>query len=211
MIATIRRLARDLLPGLVLPATIYFSLRRHAPTVVALAAASSVPALDALVRLARGRKPSPIGLGFIAVTALSVGLAIWFRSTLFILLRGAVTSGLIGIAFGLSAVIRRPLTRTLALRFSTERPEARRRLAERWRHPKALRVFCVLSVGWGTLLLLSGAQQAGLALTVSPGTVVAVEGPVQAAATALGVLMSVLYVRRHHLRSPELALLPRPA
>jgi len=100
MIATIRRLARDLLPGLVLPATIYFSLRRHAPTVVALAAASSVPALDALVRLARGRKPSPIGLGFIAVTALSVGLAIWFRSTLFILLRGAVTSGLIGIAFG---------------------------------------------------------------------------------------------------------------
>src|SRR5205814_11047 len=80
-------------------------------------------------------------------------------SPLFILVKGAVVTALIGLAFAGSAAIRRPLTRTLAVMMSSDHHEARRRLAERWRHPTALRVFRTLSLGWGALLLLSSAQQ----------------------------------------------------
>jgi hypothetical protein len=208
-IRTPQKIVRELLPGLLLPALIYFVVSRRAPTIAALAAASSVPALDSVARLLRRKAPSPVGLCFVGATAISVGLAVWLRSPMFILVKGAVISALVGIAFAASAVIRRPLTRTLAVRLSTDHPEARMGLRERWGHPHALKVFCALSVGWGVWLILSAAQQAGLALTVSPGTVVAVEAPLQGGGTALGILASVLYVRRHHRAYPELRLLPQ--
>jgi intracellular septation protein A len=208
---TPKKILRDLLPGLLLPALIYFVVSRRAPTIVALAAASSVPALDSVARVLRRKAPSLIGLCFIGITAISVGLAVWFRSPMFILVKGAVVSALVGIAFAVSAVVRRPLTRTIAVRLSTDHPEARRGLAERWGHPHALKVFCALSAGWGIWLILSAAQQAGLALTLSPGTVIALEAPLQGGGTALGILASVLYVRRHHRAYPELRLLPQLA
>ena len=38
-------------------------------------------------------------------------------------------------------------------------------------HPKALDVFCTLSIAWGAWLLLTACQQVTLILTVSPGMV----------------------------------------
>jgi hypothetical protein len=204
-----RRIVRELIPGIALPAVIYFLVSRHAPVLVALAAASSVPALDAVGRLIRGRAPSPVGLCFMAITAVSVVLAFRFQSPLFILVKGAITTGLLGMAFGVSALIRRPLTRTLAIRLSTDGGEERTTLAHRWGHPKVVKVFTALSVGWGVLLIASALQQAGLALTASPGVVMGLEGPIQLAFTAAGVGASVLYVRRHDRDNPDLALIPR--
>src|SRR5437763_1613523 len=79
-----RRLARQLVPGLVLPGTIYFVVSRHAPLLVALAAASTVPLIEAVAGLLRRRPLSPVGLVFLAMTGISVGLALWLRSPLFI-------------------------------------------------------------------------------------------------------------------------------
>jgi intracellular septation protein A len=203
-----RRLVRQLVPGLVLPGTIYFVVSRHAPVLLALAAASTVPLIEAVIRLIRRRPLSPVGLVFLAMTGISVALALWLRSPMFILVKGAVLTALVGLAFAGSAVVRRPLTRTLALRLSTDHREGRRRLAERWRHPVAHSVFCTLSVGWGVLLLLSAAQQGVLAFTLPPGMVMALEPPVQLVATALGVTVSILYVRRRQRLTPELGLLP---
>ena len=203
-----RRLLSQLVPGLVLPGTIYLVVSRHAPLLVALAAASGVPLIEAVVRLIRRKPLSPVGLVFLAMTGISVGLALWLRSPLFILVKGAVLTAVVGLAFAGSAVIRRPLTRTLALRLSTDHREGRRRLAERWGHPVAHSVFCTLSVGWGVLLLLSAAQQGVLALTLPPGMVMALEPPVQFSATALGIGASILYVRHRQRLTPELGLLP---
>src|SRR5205823_5058622 len=72
-----RRLARQLVPGLVLPGAIYLVVSRHTPLLVALAAASSIPLIDAVARLARRKPVSPVGLVFLAMTGLSVGLALW--------------------------------------------------------------------------------------------------------------------------------------
>jgi hypothetical protein len=152
-----------------------------------------------------------LGLAFVGTTAASVGLAIWLRSPMLILVKGAVVSVLMGIAFAISALIRRPLTRTLAIRLSSDHAEGRRNLAERWRHPVALRVFCALSIGWGILLLVSGIQQAALALTISPGVFVALEPPVQASGTLIGIAVSILYVRRLQRAHPDLHLLPQRA
>jgi hypothetical protein len=203
-----RKVVRELLPGIVLPGLIYLVVSRSAPVIVALAAASSVPALDALVKLVRGRSPSFFGLCFILFTGLSVGLAAWFHSPLIILLKGAVVSAVMGMAFSVSAALRRPLTRFLAVRLTSDHAEGRRHLLERWGHPKALKIFCVLSIGWGILLLVTSLQQFALALTASPGLVIAVEAPLQAGLTGVGIVVSIVYVRRHQRNHPELALIP---
>ena len=203
-----RAIITQVLPGVALPGLLYFVVSRHTSVLVALAVASCVPLLDALVRLGRGKAPNVMSLLFLMGAGISVGLAFWSGSSMFILAKGAVVSGALGIGFALSALFKRPLTRTLAIRLSTSHPELRRRLAERWRHPRVRDVFCVLSVGWGILLLLQGAQQAVLALTLSPGTVMALEPPVQVVGTAIGIAASVLYVRRRQDADPEVALLP---
>ena len=205
-----RAMLRQLLPGMVLPGAIYFlaSMGFGLAVVPALALASSVPLMDVLSRVVRGKAPTTASLLFVTVAALSVTLALVSGSPMFILLKGAVVSALLGLAFAVSAAMGRPLTRTFALRLSTECPDRRRHLAERWGHKKALDIFKVLSFGWAVLLLLSAGQQVGLALTMSPGTVVALEGPITTVATLIGVTLSVLYVRRFRHSHPDLALLP---
>jgi len=203
-----RAILWQVLPGMVAPGLLYFAVSRKASVLVALAVASSVPLLDAIARLVRGKAPNAVSVLFVLGAAVSVGMAFWSGSSMFILAKGAVVSGVLGIGFAVSAVLRRPLTRTLAIRLSASHPEGRRHLAERWRHPSVLDVFCVLSVGWGVLLLVQGAQQAVLALTLSPGTVMALEPPVQLAVTAAGVAASVMYVRHKQDADPSVALLP---
>ena len=201
----------QIVPGMVLPGLIYFVVSHHTSIIVALAVASSVPLLDALVRLAGGRAPNAMSVLFLGGAVISVTLALWSGSSMFILAKGAVVSGILGVVFALSAVTKRPLTRYLAIRLSSEHAEGRRHLAERWRQPRALAVFCVLSVGWGVLLLVQAGQQAALALTLSPGTVMALEPPVQVTVTAVGIVVSVLYVRRRQRAHPEIELIPKRA
>ncbi len=126
----IRTMVRQLLPGVVLPGVIYLVVSRGAPVMVALLAASSVPLIDALSRLARGRAPTPVSLLFLFVACVSGTLAVVFHSPMFILAKGAAVSAGMGLAFGLSGLFGRPLTRTLALRLSAEHREARAHLAE---------------------------------------------------------------------------------
>jgi intracellular septation protein A len=206
--ARIRSIASQVLPGMVLPGLVFLVLSHHASTLVAACLASSVPLADALIRKVSGRPANAMTLGFLAVAAVSVGLALLSGSAMFVLARGAVMSAVIGVSFALSAVLKRPLTRTLAIRLSTEQPEGRERLRERWHQPRALEVFCVLSVGWGLFLLVQAAQQAFVVLTLSPGAVMAIEPPVQAVCTAAGVACSLLYAKRAQASHPELQLIP---
>jgi hypothetical protein len=198
----------NLLPGVALPGVIYFLVSRHAAVILALAAASAVPLLHAGWRLLRGERPSALGLVFVCSTGASIGLAVWLHSPTLMLAKGVVISVALGVAFAVSAAIRRPLTRTLAILLSEDGRDARERLAERWAHPKVLSVFRVLAVGWAILLLVQALQQVTMIMTVSPGMVVAVEAPVQAAATVLGTLLSIQYVRRMQRRHAEVRLLP---
>lgn len=201
-------IAWQVLPGMVLPGLIYFLVSRSAPMLVALAAASSVPLIDAAVRVVRRQPPNAATGLFVLGTGVSIALAFWSGSGMFILAKGAVVSLLLGVAFALSAAIRRPLTRTLALRFGAPDPEVRRRLAGRWGHPSIASVFRVLSLGWGLLLLVQAAQQIAMALTLPPGTVMALEGPVHLFVTGLGIGASVLYVKRRQQADPAVVLIP---
>src|SRR2546426_7594750 len=82
---SVRAMLRQLVPGLILPGAIYFIVSRQASVLVALAAGSSVPLLDTIWRLVRGKRPSPLGLLFVAMAAASVALALGLRSPMFIL------------------------------------------------------------------------------------------------------------------------------
>jgi hypothetical protein len=198
----------QLLPGIVLPGLIYFIVAQHATMIVALAAASSAPVFDSIVRILRGKAPSIFGVGFLFLAGISIALAVWLDSPMFILAKGAVISGILGLTFAISALIRRPLTRTLAVSLSSDHAEGRRKLAAKWRNPKALWVFRVLSMGWGVLLLAMGGQQLAMVLTLSPGTVMTIEPAVQGFVTMLGIAVSVYFVRRIQQLHPEIAMLP---
>src|SRR4051812_27591906 len=76
-------IAWQVLPGMVLPGLIYFLVSRRAPMLVALACASSVPVIDALVRLARRRPPNAATALFVVGTGVSVLLAFWSGSGMF--------------------------------------------------------------------------------------------------------------------------------
>src|SRR5690242_21437452 len=106
-----RRMLGNLLPGVALPGVIYFLVSRHAPLIVALAAASAVPLLHTGWRLLRGARPSALGLVFVCSTGASIGLAIWLHSPRLMLAKGVVVSAGLGVAFAASAAIRPPLTR----------------------------------------------------------------------------------------------------
>lgn len=204
----LRAMVRQLVPGLALPGLIYAALAGRVGMMTALAAASLVPALDSVLRLARGRRPSFVGTVFLAVTSVSIGLAAWLDEPGFIMGKGAALSAVMGMALVLSAGVDRPLTRTVAIRLLTDDPESRARLAMRWSRPQAVAVFRHLAVGWGLWLLASAVQQGAMVMAVSPGVFMAIEPPVRAVLTGLGILASLAYVRRRQQADPELGLLP---
>jgi hypothetical protein len=206
--SNVRSMLCQTIPGFVLPALLYFTLRPHVGVLIALVVAASAPVVDAVIRMVRGRAQNAMGLVFLPVTAIGIGLAALLHSPVFILAKGGVTSAIMGLAFAVSAVIGKPLTRTMALNLSSSHHESRLRLAERWAHPKTTDVFKILSVGWGLLMIATGGQQIVLAVLASPGLVMLVEPPVHAVTTILGIAASVLYVRRIQQRHPEIALLP---
>jgi hypothetical protein len=204
-----RVMLRQLVPVVLLPGTIYFIALQWVPVLVALAIASSVPFLDLMVRVIRRQRLRPLSVAVVALAGLSIGLALGLRSPMFILARGAIVSGLLGIAFAVSVLVRRPLCRTIAIVFAAEHALSRRLLEERWRHPRAVTIFTTLSIGWAVLLVLSALQQGLMVLTVSPGTVMAAEPAVQATVTIVGTAISILYVRRSQHGHPELGILPQ--
>lgn len=207
----VRSMLRRMLPAFALPTLIYFSLRPHVGVLVALAVAALVPVVDAVIRKIRGRAQNAMSLVFLPMTAAGIALAATLHSPVFILAKGGVTNAIMGLAFAISALIGRPLTRTVALQLSSDHPESRRRLAEGWSHPRTMRVFRILAVGWGLLMLGMGGQQVLLALSASPGLVMLIGPPLHAVLVILGIVCSVLYVRRIQRVHPEIALLPARA
>lgn len=210
-VVSLRTILRNVIPGTVMPGIVYFAASQQLPVVASLAIASCVPVMDTVVRMARGRKPSTVGMIFLSITALSVTLATVFDSPTLIVGKGVLLTFIFGSALAVSAAVGRPLTRTLALHLCAEPGEQRQALAERWERPQTLAVFKVLSFGWGFWLLIAAVNQLMLVAVVSPGTFIAVERPMTLIATAVGITWSLSFVRRRQLADPELGLLPARA
>ena len=109
-----------MIPGFVLPAIIYFVLRPHVGTLVAIAVDASVPVVEAVIRAVRGRAQNRMALMFLPSTAIGIGLAAILHSPVFILARGGGTTAGLGVELAVSAVLGRPLTRTIALHLSCD-------------------------------------------------------------------------------------------
>lgn len=206
----VRATVSALVPGMLLPGLVYVVASRRLPVLESVVLAGAVPAVDALVRLLRGRGLNPASVLFALGAVVSAALALWSGSTQFVLMKGAVVSVALGAAFALSAAIGRPLTRSIAIRLAGGGRDGRRHLAARWSHPSVFDLFRALSLGWALLLVMQGAQQAVLAATASPGTVLVLGRPIQLAGTIAGIGLSVAYVRRRQRRQPELAVLTEP-
>jgi len=208
---SIRAVLRNVIPGTILPGLLYFLASRQLSVITSLAIASSVPVMDTLFRLVRGRKPSTVGMVFLSLTGISIGLATLFDSPTLIVGKGVLITFLFGASLAVSAAIGRPLTRTIALHLCADPGEQRQALAERWERPQTVAVFRVLSFGWGFWLLIAAINQLMLVAVVSPGTFIALERPMTLTATAIGITWSLSFVRRRQLADPELGLLPARA
>jgi len=109
---------------MILPGLLYFVVSRKASVLTSVSVAASVPLADAAWRLVRRRPVNTVALLFAAGAAVSVVLALWSGSPVFVLAKGAVVSSLLGCAFAVSAFVGRPLTRTLAVWLGAEEPAA---------------------------------------------------------------------------------------
>jgi intracellular septation protein A len=202
-----RTILRALVPGMIVPVAVYGVCSQFLSTLSALSVAALVPVADLAVATAKGKRLNLASVGFVGMAVVSVTLAVTLHSPALILIKPAVVAGLAGLAFGLSALLRRPLTRTLAIRFSGgDDHELQAELRRQWHHPKATRIFRTIAFGWAVWLLISAARTLVVASIMPPATAFMIEAPSGPATAAIGALVTILYVRRFRHTHPELGL-----
>src|SRR5438034_5563430 len=106
-------ITQQVLYGMVLPAAIYAIASHFMSTLAALVVASMLPVTDVVKAKVRGRKASAASLGFLAGAVVTSVLGLVSSSPLFILLKAPAMSAAVGIGIVGSALVGRPILRTL--------------------------------------------------------------------------------------------------
>ena len=161
-------LAADLGVNFVLPYIIYSYAAPHVGDVRALLASSIAPILWSIVEFIRHRRLDAISLMVLAGIALSLLAFFGGGGARMLQLREKLVTGVVGLAFLFSAVIRRPLIYELA-RAGMARKESAE--AERMRglvnDPLFRRSMTIMTVVWGLGLIADVGIAAVLVFTLS--------------------------------------------
>jgi tryptophan-rich sensory protein len=187
----------EIVVNVVLPYVIYDQAKPGLGEVGALIASSAPPILWSLIEFARRRRVDFISLFVLAGIALSLLAMLGGGSVKFLQLRERMVTGVIGLAFVVSALIRRPLIYEFA-RASMKRNQSAE-LAEfeaQRENPGFRRVMTTLTVVWGLGLMIEASLAAVLVwnLTVKQYMIA---GPVMGYGVAgCLTLWTWLYVKR---------------
>jgi drug/metabolite transporter (DMT)-like permease len=187
-----------MLANVVAPAVAYSQIRPHvAGNAVALLAAMAIPAAYTLVIAAWRRRADPLAL--LSAAGFGIALAASYLaggSALAVELQDPAETGALGLACLVSVIAGRPLW-LLVLRLVARRnAQAARMLAD----PATRRTATVETVIIGAIFLVHAIAITILALTVSPGTFVALSRPVGLPLLGAGVAVLVWYRRRRRAR-----------
>lgn len=192
---TRRRLALELVVNLFVPWLAYEALTRQGWTELqALMAVTVVPLLWGLAVLVRESRWDPVSLfsaGGMVLSLLACALSEDVRA---LQVRESYLTLLIGLAFLVSAAVRRPLLLTLV---SSQVPP------ERLQAPPVRSLFTTLTWAWGVVMVLEFAVKLWMIATMSISAVLAVGPWVQNGILALAVAWSVWLVRRRARPSGE--------
>lgn len=145
----------ELLVNLVLPYALYIKVETHIGQAHALMAASLPPIAWSVIEFTRSRRLDAMSLLVIAGIALSLLAFLGGGSLRFLQLRENLVTGIIGLVFLASAVIRRPLIYQLAQarNLRTSHSEADRFERLRRESPQFRRHMTVMTLVWGFGLL----------------------------------------------------------
>lgn len=180
-----------------LPVVAYYALHlAGAGDRTALVAATSAAALRVLLVAVRDRTLNPFAV--VMMTVFGVGLAATFVTgdPRFLLLKGSLTTGGVGVVFLLTALRgRRPLTLAAMQSF---RPEAAAEEAEEYRtDPAVRRGHRVSSTVWGAGLVAEAALRIPLIYLLPVSVMVGVSAAMMVATFAVLIAWNVRYLRRH--------------
>ncbi|HEY6432818.1 MAG TPA: VC0807 family protein [Acetobacteraceae bacterium] len=189
--------ALELVVNLGLPWCMYVLTKPRWGEVHAIMASAAPPIVWSVAEFARRRKVDALSVLVLGGIALSlVGFALGGSPRL-LLMRESLITGLIGLAFIVSAIIRRPLVYVLACAAMARRSTAERDefSAER-EQPGFRRAMTVMTVVWGCGFVVETCVRAALVFSI-PVERFLVVGPIIGYGT-IGLLMgwTFLYARR---------------
>lgn len=206
---SLRALVPSAVGGGVVPMIVYFAVRPHVHGDAPALAAAGVPAvLWVLVEWVRKRTVDPIGTLVLLGFALGL-LSSWaLGGNAFVLkVRNAAFTGMGGLACLASARFgRRPLAFHIGKALSAGTDHVRQDLFEQlWDMPPSRAVFVLLTLLWGTGLLLEAATQVVEAV-VLPTDVFVVANPVISGAYVCIMLLFTLWFSEWSRRQAERAM-----
>jgi len=160
--------AAEALVNFVLPYIIYSVEVSRIGEIDALIASSCPPVVWSVVAFARRRRVDAMSLLVLGGIVLSLLALIGGGSPRLLLLREKLVTGVIGLVFLISALIRRPLIYELARAGSLRRaPEEAARMERLRDEPMFRTSMNVMTIVWGIGLLVDVAFSAVLAFTIS--------------------------------------------
>lgn len=196
---TLLSLLPNVLATVVAPAVAYSQIRPHvASNTIALLASMAIPALYTLVVAVWRRRADVLGLLSVAGFGIALGASyLTGGSTLAVELQDPVETGAIGLVCLASIVVRRPLWLMVLRLVARHNAQAARMLAD----PAARRTATVETAIIGAIFLAHAIPVTILALTVTPGTFVALSRPLGLPLIAAGVAVLIWYRRRQRSRA----------
>jgi hypothetical protein len=193
------RMLVSLLPSaaanILAPPLAYTLVRPHvASSVIALAIAVAIPAAWTVGTFAWRRRVSRLGLASVALTGAALAVTyLTGGSPLAVELQDPAETGVIGLAFLVSVIARRPLFLVVMRLVARHNDQVARRLAD----PAIRRTAMVETVIIGAIFLTHALAITALALTLPTGTFLAVYRLVGLPIIAVGLIVLIWYRRRH--------------
>lgn len=179
--------------NVVLPYLIYTLLIKHTGSLWALSAASVVPLVDSLYSLIKTRKADMFSAFIFIGLILGVAAVLLGGDERFILLRESYVTGIMGLLFLLSLLLKRPLIYYFAERFTGRDAN----MEEKWRNlPRFRHTFRLLTAVWGGALVLEAVVKVGLVYILSVPSFLAVSPFASYGIVGVTIWWTVRYVKR---------------
>lgn len=166
----------------------------------ALLSATAVAGLRTVWGVVRQRSLNPFAAFLLLVFGLGLVLSLVSGDARFLLLKDSITTGVVGLAFLASTLLRRPLTLAVVQRLTPARADA---LAEAFHtNPAVRRAHLVCSTVWGAGLLLEALARIPLVYLLPIDVMVGVSTAMMVIAYAALVAWNGAYARRARVLRP---------
>ncbi|GIN74836.1 hypothetical protein J14TS2_53110 [Bacillus sp. J14TS2] len=182
-----------ILLNIALPYLAYRVLIPYTSGVMALSVAALIPLCDTLFNLIKRKKIDAVSIFIFLSIFLGVVAVLIGGDEKFILLRESYITGILGMVFLISLIFARPLIYYFAVRFAGGEAA----MKEKWtRLPEFRKNIRLLTVAWGSILLLEGVVKVALVYSISISTFLLVSPFFTYGIIGLAILWNIHFIKR---------------